>query len=210
MWLRRGEEALRSLEDPQEEHSSEARVATNTASMTRSGRLWTISWCGNECSIPHSKGLADIAELVRHRGEEIPALRLVGNATGGEMTNEPLIDHAALDAYRMRLEELDTEIDQADTDADIGRIEMLHREREQLLAEIRSTTGLGGRLRNTPNGPAERARKAVSARIRDAIGNLHSASPQLAAHLDRSIRTGVRCTYAPAADDQVLWIVEDR
>ena len=170
--------------------------------------MWTVSWGQEHGNLPHMKGLADLAVLLQHRGQEVSAMHLIGGVKGSGSGQE-LIDLEALDAYRTRLDDLSTEIDQAETAADIGRVEMLEIEREQLLVEIRRTTGLGGRLRSNPNNPAERARKAVSARIRDAIRRVDTAAPLLAAHLDRSIQTGVRCSYTPANDEaSISWNVE--
>jgi hypothetical protein len=47
------------------------------------------------------------------------------------------------------------------------------------------------------NTAAERARKAVTARIRDAIRRVAEAHPEFGAHLDRSVRTGTVCRYDP-------------
>lgn len=57
--------------------------------------------------------------------------------------------------------------------------------------------GLGGRDRRLGD-EKERARKAVSARIGDAIDRIERANPQLAQHLRNSVQTGTWCTYAPA------------
>ncbi|HXJ35658.1 MAG TPA: BREX system ATP-binding domain-containing protein [Candidatus Eisenbacteria bacterium] len=48
---------------------------------------------------------------------------------------------------------------------------------------------------------AERARVSVTRRIRDAIDRLAEAHPELGTHLNRTIRTGTRCSYLvdPAA-----------
>jgi hypothetical protein len=120
-----------------------------------------------------------------------------------------MIDVPALDAYRKRLDDLDAEIDEAEQHADLGRSERLESEREQLLAEVRRVTGLGGRIRTNSNDPAERARKAVSGRIRDAIGRVEQIMPGLALHLNRSIHTGLQCSYAPPTDDvPIRWHVE--
>jgi hypothetical protein len=55
-----------------------------------------------------------------------------------------------------------------------------------------------GRAARTLGGTApDRARKAVSARIRDAIRRIADVMPDLGAHLDRSIRTGTTCRYDP-------------
>jgi hypothetical protein len=154
------------------------------------------------------KGLSDIAVLVQQPGEEVSALQLAGGLAADDSSSQELIDLEALNAYRARLDDLSAEIDQAETAADIGRVESLETEREQLLAEIRRATGLGGRPRSNPNDPAERARKAVSARMRDAIRRIDTVAPLLAAHLDRSIQTGLRCSYAPTSDDaSISWNV---
>lgn len=180
-----------------------------TASMSRRGNVWTVTFGSESGNLPHAKGLADIATLVRQRDKDLPALQLLGGPSVAVGGNEELIDMDALTAYRKRLEELQVEIDQATRDADLASIDRLERERENLLAELRSTTGLGGRIRSVSNEPAERARKAVSARIRDAIRRLEAVTPGLAAHLDRAIKTGLWCAYAPTgADSSVRWRVE--
>jgi enamine deaminase RidA (YjgF/YER057c/UK114 family) len=56
-------------------------------------------------------------------------------------------------------------------------------------------TGLGGRPRTFANRAVERARKAVTARIRDAVRRLDDVLPEAGAHLDRYVVTGVRCRY---------------
>lgn len=43
----------------------------------------------------------------------------------------------------------------------------------------------------------ERARKAVTARIRDVIGRIERVHPQLGAHLRATVTTGTRCGYSP-------------
>ncbi|HJV15248.1 MAG TPA: hypothetical protein VJ625_15270 [Propionibacteriaceae bacterium] len=70
---------------------------------------------------------------------------------------------------------------------------------EQLLAELRRAMRPGGRARPLGSTTAERARKAVTARIRDAIGRISEALPELGTHLDRTVRTGITCRYDPNA-----------
>jgi hypothetical protein len=207
VWVRRGETARDTLARKRTEAAAPALDAA-AASLTRSGNVWTVSWRGERAQLAHVKGLADIAMLVRHRGQEVSALLLAGS-TQAAGSSDRLIDLGALGAYRDRLAELAGEIDQADSDGDIGRSERLENEREHLLAEVRRSTGLGGRLRTGANEPAERARKAVTARLRDAVRRLDAVAPLLAAHLDRSIQTGLRCSYTPEGDDaSVRWYVE--
>jgi hypothetical protein len=71
-----------------------------------------------------------------------------------------------------------------------------------LLEELSRAVGLGGRARRLGDD-TERARKAVSARIRDAIARINRAHPALGRHLDQAVATGTRCAYAPA--EPVRW-----
>lgn len=64
-------------------------------------------------------------------------------------------------------------------------------------AELRRASRPGGRPRPIAPTTTERARKAVTARIRDAIERIRTEHPELAAHLDRAVRTGVACRYQP-------------
>ena len=70
-------------------------------------------------------------------------------------------------------------------------------EREWIVAELRRSTRPGGAARTLGATTAERARKAVSAPIRDAIRRIAEIMPDLGAHLDRSVRTGTTCRYDP-------------
>ena len=210
VWVRQGESALRALASSQ---ASAARAASEpgpvAASMSRAEKIWTVTFGEERGRLPHVKGLADIATLVRHRGQDLTALQLIGGPAVASGRKDELIDVEALTAYRDRLDELQREIDQATSDTDLASIDRLVEERHQLLTEVRRTTGLGGRIRTVPNDPAERARKAVSGRIRDAIRRLDRITPRLAAHLDRSIKTGLRCAYAPTgADASIRWRVD--
>ena len=211
VWVRHGETALRDIEEraaastPDGADDAEPAVA----SLIRRGGVWTISWQHESGTLPNLKGMADIATLLARRDQEISALELAGGRAASGVGVDAMTDLQALDSYRRRLDDLDAEIDAADHDADLGRSELLDAERQQLLAELRRVTGLGGRIRSNSNDPAERARKAVSGRIRDAIGRLTEVTPGLAAHLDQSIRTGLRCSYSPSSDDgRVQWSIE--
>jgi hypothetical protein len=75
-------------------------------------------------------------------------------------------------------------------------------ERDALLAELAALTGLGGRPRRT-GSEAERMRKAVGNRIRQAVGRIEQVHPELGRHLRMSVRTGTFCRYEP--DRAVGW-----
>ena len=68
--------------------------------------------------------------------------------------------------------------------------------------ELSAAYGLGGRPRRAGD-PAERARTAVTARIRAAIAGIEALHPELGRHLRLSVRTGTLCVYEP--DRPVPW-----
>ena len=95
-----------------------------------------------------------------------------------------------------------TELAEADAHHDIERSARLAAERDALIGELARATGLGGRRRRLGDA-TERARSTVTARIRDAIGRIERAHPELGRHLRASIVTGARCAYRPA--ETVRW-----
>jgi hypothetical protein len=77
-----------------------------------------------------------------------------------------------------------------------------------LVDELSSSVGLGGRARMSGPDPVERLRKAVTARVRDAIRRIAAVHPPLGRHLTNSVRTGTYCSYQP--EHPVVWRCEAR
>ncbi len=114
----------------------------------------------------------------------------------------PVLDRQALRHYRQRLAELDDELDAAGLSGDSERLAERSAERDALIAELKRATGLGGRPRRT-GSVAEKARVNVTRTIRHAIADLAGEAPELAAHLDQAIVTGISCCYEPPFD--IAW-----
>jgi hypothetical protein len=132
--------------------------------------------------------------LLSRPGVDVHVLELSGSPIGADASID-MVDRTALAQYRQRLVDLDDDRAEAEHNNDTEQINRIECEREALLDELRSVTGLGGAPRSTGAHAGERARKAVSARIRDAIRHLETPMPQLAAHLDQAIVTGTWCCY---------------
>ena len=110
-----------------------------------------------------------------------------------------VIDAQALTAYRRRLAEIDTELDEADASGDAERSAKLTTERHALLAELSAATGLGGRPRTSGSG-AERAR-VRSARPSRPRSTRSTAQTRWSPSTSPShVRTGLRCSYQPDPD----------
>ncbi|HMK10327.1 MAG TPA: hypothetical protein VK461_01960, partial [Acidimicrobiales bacterium] len=130
-------------------------------------------------------------------GREVHVLDLVGTEgpqPGGDLGET--IDSQARAAYRRRLEELDRDIAEAEDRGDDGALDRLQSERDFLIDELSRALGLGGRPRRAGE-VHERARKAVSARIRLAIERLGADHPAVERHLANSVHTGTFCSYRP-------------
>ncbi|MBB5857276.1 ATP-binding protein [Amycolatopsis umgeniensis] len=182
--------------------------AAPKAEFRRDEAVWTLRFDGVTSHLPDSKGLRDLHFLLGRPGSDVAAVRLLDPA-GGEVVvaakslgGDAVLDDEAKARYRARLDELDDLIDTATGLGQDARAAALDRERDALLAELRSAAGLGGRSRRLGD-EAERARKTVTARIRDTLRKLDEQHPALAAHLRSSVTTGSSCRYAP--EDKVPW-----
>ncbi len=173
------------------------------AAFRRDGETWTLRYAGREVHLADAKGLHDLATLLASPGTEVRAYRLLG-AEAEPPGADPVLDEQARAAYRRRLAALDALLDAADARADPAASDRARAERSALLAELATATGLGGRRRRLGD-EQERARKAVTARIRDVLRRIRAVHPDLADHLTASISTGTTCCYAPA--DAISWRV---
>ena len=167
----------------------------------RDGDVWTIAFRGTESHLPDIKGLRDLATLLARPGHSVHAVELHTGRPPQTGADEVLDDRAKA-AYRRRLAELESDIDEAEADHDPHRAEKARTERGALLTELSAAIGLGRRGRRLGD-ERERARKAVTARIRDAIDRIGRVDPALGEHLRGAVQTGTWCTYSAA--DPIRW-----
>jgi hypothetical protein len=144
---------------------------------------------------------AMLAALIGAYGSDVHVLILVGHRLA-RMGADPVLDEKAKAAYKARLAGLAGEIEDAEDAGSPGRAEALRSERDALIRELAAAAGLGRRDRRLGD-EAERARKTVSARVRDALAKIGQVHPELADHLRRSLRMGTLCSYSPA--EPVTW-----
>lgn len=173
------------------------------ATFRRDGDGWMVGWNGSAGHLRHTKGMADVAALLARPNTDIHVLDLVDiGPTVDSGAASDALDATARRRYKARLEDIEAELADADALADQARSERLHAERDALVAELTAAYGLGGRARKS-GASSERARSAVTQRIRDAIARVANVDPVLGRHLDRAIQTGTFCAYRP--DDHVNW-----
>ncbi len=188
------------------------RVAT----LEVDGDWWTVACDDVRVRLRDTKGLRYLAELVGHPGNERHVLDIVdaveGVAPAGGPSRRrlgdagPLLDAEARAAYRRRVSELRDEVEDALAVEDDDRAAAVQAELDRLVAELARAFGLGGKDRRAASA-AERARLNVTRAVRTAIAKLAEALPEAGAVLDRSVRTGLFCSYTPAADEPIVWTV---
>jgi hypothetical protein len=171
--------------------------------------FWLVGTTDQSVPIKALKGYSYLQELLRRPGVPVAAIDLV---TGGAGTVEQpglgsALDAPALESYRRRLKDLDADIAEAEDWSDISRREALEAERDALVDELMSATGLGGRERATGSS-RERARVAATKALTTAIDRIAAVDESVGRHLQRTIQTGLSCTYQPDGDRPVEWILD--
>jgi predicted ATPase len=188
---------LRRLLDEQPEPASEV-VTSMPAARARfvdRGEFWEIEFAGCEIHAKASKGMSDLHRLLSAPGREVHCLELIGAAVEEASTGE-VIDDAARREYEQRIRDLQADVDAAVADNDLARAERAEAELDTLVEHLSSALGLGGRSRRG-GGSAERARSAVTQRVRSTIRKLRDDLPELGRHLEASVSTGTFCVYRP-------------
>lgn len=92
----------------------------------------------------------------------------------------PILDARAKAEYARRLDELRAELEDAERLNDPERAERIWQERDCIADQLAAAVGLGGRNRRAASD-AERARSAVTERIKESIGRIEKAIPPSAA-----------------------------
>jgi hypothetical protein len=167
-------------------------------SLVREGDYWAVSAGTVTVRIRDARGMQMLAELVASPGREMHALALMGadGEAGDTGDAGELLDAEAVAEYRERVRDLEDQIAEAESWSDPGRAARARAERDAIASELSRGVGLGGRARRA-GAAAERARVNVQRRIRGAIKKIGESLPELAAYLDRAVRTGTFCSYEP-------------
>ena len=149
-------------------------------SLEREGGYWAVRHAGTVARLPDSLGLRYLNLLIRNPGRELAALDMIRLASAAPASTAPSgaappgpvlhpvaataaddsLDARALAEYRHRLAELDDELAEAERWNDTERASRARAERDFLLRELASATGIHGRLHaawaQNPNGPGQR------------------------------------------------------
>jgi hypothetical protein len=128
----------------------------------------------------------------------------VGLRTGYFQDAGPILDIRAKAEYARRFAELREELEKAEQFNDSERAARAQQEMDYIADQLDVAVGLGGRNRRAAS-QAERARSAVTKRIKDSIDKIAEAMPLLGRHLATRIKTGYFCSYNPHPARPVRW-----
>lgn len=157
--------------------------------------LWLLVYEGQSVRMSGSKGFHDLTKLVSQPGRAIHCLELMGSPVVLE-GKTLLFDEKAKKQYQHKILELQAELSEAEASNDLERAVVVQKQYDDLLGHLSKGLGLQGKIRQTNNG-VEKARLAVTWRIRKAIQTIEKAHPALGRHLKVSVKTGTFCTYNP-------------
>jgi predicted ATPase len=169
--------------------------ADDGAELRRTGDVWSVRFAGRTTQVRHLKGLDDLVVLLARPQQEVHCLELMGGADFGTGAG-PDVDQQARREYQRRVRELQEEVDEARDANDVARAERAEAELDALVQQLAEAFGLGGRARTTGSA-AERARSAVTWRLRAAVKRIGEVHPELGRHLGNALRTGTWCSYRP-------------
>jgi len=184
--------AVREIEPPGDDSHEQPALRPQ---FRRTGTSWAIHFGSRVVTMRNTKGIADLATLVGSPGADVDVVELMDGGPGWKRsTGADVLDAHAIAAYRDRLGEIEVALDDADARGDATVSNRLDDERAALIDQLRAASGLGNRTRRLGDD-VERARKAVSARIRDAIEKIAAADAELGTYLHQTVTTGRYCRY---------------
>src|SRR5206468_1150897 len=142
--------------------------------------VWTLEFEERAVRLRDSRGLRFVATLLAAPGREFHVLDLAAPAAGRVVVSDAgeAIDATARAACRRRAEELAAALDEARADGDQEGEARARQELDFIERELAAAYGLRGAARRLGD-PAERARKAVSNRIRDTVVRIGAVHPAL-------------------------------
>ncbi len=166
-----------------------------TSSFLLKGNVWELHYNNMSITVKDAKGYHDIHKLLAHPLEEFHCLDLM-DALVNESNITKAIDDKAKSQYLRRIKELQADIDNAEDMNQVEKIGPLREEYDTILDHLSQSLGLSGKTRKV-GSTIEKARSAVTWRIRSAIKKIEVLHPELAKHLSNSIKTGTYCAYKP-------------
>jgi hypothetical protein len=112
-----------------------------------------------------------------------------------------VLDADAKAAYRRRIEELRSELADAEECADLERAARAREELDRFLEELARCTGFAGRARSFTHN-AERARVSVHKAIKRAVSAIAEIDPAIGRAVGDRVVTGSTCVFLATAPER--------
>lgn len=170
------------------------------ASFIKENGGWSISFDNETIFTIEVKGLIDLRKLLSFPGQQFHCSELMGSSL--DEKGEKHFDTKAKKQYEKKILELQAGIAEAEMHNNYVSLGRLQEEYDSILDHLSQSLGFRGKVRES-NDPVEKARAAVTWRIRHAIAKIEAQHPRLGAHLSNSIKTGTFCSYNP--EREVRW-----
>lgn len=175
----------------------------------RQGDYWTIRYQGQTAILKATRGLDCLCYLLRHPARDVHVSELLPTPIDVPLPavfhdGGPILDSQAKAEYKRRIDELRNDLEEAEGFNDFYRAARTRSEMGAIAERLAAAVGLGGRDRRS-SSEAERARSAVTKRIKEAIHKIEKVMPALGSHLAARIKTGYFCSYNPHPDRPVTW-----
>jgi hypothetical protein len=224
-----GNPAEEAEKPPTDLAKSQSTPEVQVGVFRKEGEFWTIACSGEVFRLKDVRGLAYIAYLLGHPGEEFQVLSLASKTGGNhgeadEVAEQDTEEQAAqsdltvgrmgdagemLNArakadYKRRTAELREQLEEARELNQLELVDRLEDEIEAVGRELSRAVGLGGRDRRAASA-SERARINITRAIKVAMERIAEHNPALATLLIKCIRTGTFCSYSPDSRLPASW-----
>ena len=192
------------------------------------GDYWIIRYQGQSAILKATRGLDCVLYLLRHPWRDVHVSELLGRPVtpidrlvpallgclravdshavigAGLQDAGPILDSQAKAEYKQRIDGLRNDLEEAERFNDSYRVAKARSEIDAIAEQLAAAVGLGDRDRRS-SSKAERARSAITKRIKEAINRIGKVIPPLGCHLAARIKTGYFCSYNPHPDRPVNW-----
>jgi len=175
----------------------------------RQNDYWIIRYHRHTAFLKSTRGLDCLCYLLRHPARDVHVSELLATpidlpASAFFQDAGPILDSRAKAEYKRRIDELRNDLEEAERFNDSYRAAKTRSDMDAITEQLAAAVGLGGRNRRSLS-QAERARSAVTKRIKEAINRIADVIPPLGCHLAARIKTGYFCSYNPHPDRPVAW-----
>ncbi|HEX6426111.1 MAG TPA: hypothetical protein VF008_00445 [Niastella sp.] len=189
-----------SFENRREQKALRNNQPANENYFLKEAAAWKLSYDGIMVQMPELKGFYDIQKMLLTPRQLFHCAEMMGSSMNDQ--GEKLIDEKARKRYQKKIIDLQNDLHDAEQCSDFIRVEKLQGEYDQLVDHLSKSLGLKGKARET-GSTIEKARSALTWRIRNAIARIEQHHPLLGAHLSNAIKTGILCSYQP--DRDITW-----